>query len=267
MARTAVELAHARSFLFVPGSGPDRFEKALASGADVVVLDLEDAVAPEEKDQALRDVVRWLGAAGPAVVRVNAIGTPWHAGEVAALADLCSIMLPKAEDAQDVASVAQRVGGGVIALVETARGIRDVDTIASTGVARLALGTVDLAADLAVDPTSWSALAYARGRIVVASAAAGLPAPVDGVSTRLDDIEALRTETHAARDLGFGAKLCIHPRQVAPVNDLFRPSQDEIRWARRVLSAAATGGVTVVDGAMVDPPVLRRAEAILGRER
>ena len=266
MTDPAVDLAHARSFLFVPGSRPDRFEKALASGADVVVLDLEDAVVPEEKGQALHDAVAWLGGGGRAVVRVNAVGTPWHVAEVDALAGRCPVMLPKAETPQDVASVAERVGGGVIALVETARGIRDVDAIASTGgVARLALGTVDLAADLVVDPSSWSALAYSRGRIVMASAAAGLPAPIDGVTTRLDDSEVLTTETHAARDLGFGAKLCVHPRQIVLVNGLFRPSEDEIQWAQRVLAGAAAGGVVVVDGAMVDAPVLLRARSILQR--
>lgn len=260
-------IATARSFLFVPGSKPDRFAKAEASGADVVILDLEDAVAPEHKESALDHVAAWLALGHVAVVRINAAGTPWQPRELSVLADLpCHLMIPKVKDANQLAGIADQTGGRLVALVETAVGVRDVDAIAAAdGVERLALGTVDLAADLGIDPASGPALAYARGRTVMASAAAGLPPPVDGVTTALEDVDALRADARAARDLGFGAKLCIHPHQVTVVNESFQPSEREIHWATRVVAAAAQGGVAVVDGSMVDAPVVRRAQAILRR--
>ncbi len=261
-------LTRARSLLFVPGSRPERFEKAAAAGADLVVLDLEDAVPPDQKDAALQHVTQWLRGGQWAVVRINGAGTPWHEAEVSAMAGLfCAVVVPKAEDGAGLTALGQRLGRRLIALVETARGVRDLDAVAAAhGVERLALGTIDLAAELQVDPTSGPALAYSRGRMVVASAAAGLAAPIDGVTTALDDEELLRSDTRAARALGFGGKLCIHPRQVRVVLEALRPPQAEVRWAERVVQASAGGGVAVVDGAMVDPPVLARARAVLSRE-
>lgn len=259
-------LAHARSLLFVPGSRPERYDKAAASGADLVVLDLEDAVPPDQKEAALRHVVAWLQGGRRAVVRINGIGTSWHAAEVQALAELpCDLMVPKAEDAGALTAIGGRIAGRILALVETARGVRDLEAIAATStVARLALGTLDLAAELGVDPSLPAALAYSRGRMVVASASAGLSAPVDGVTTAIDDPDLLVAETRQSRALGFGGKLCIHPRQVSLVHEAFRPTEDEVRWAERVL-AMARDGLGVLDGAMVDAPVIARAGAILAR--
>jgi citrate lyase subunit beta/citryl-CoA lyase len=175
-------------------------------------------------------------------------------------------MVPKAEHAAGLARLGERCPGGLIALVETARGVRGVDAVAATpGVERLALGTIDLAAGLGVDPDAWAALAYSRGRLVISSAAAGIAAPIDGVTTALGDPVALASDTRAARALGFTGKLCIHPRQVEVVHEEFRPGIDEIRWARRVVAESSSGGVAVVDGAMVDAPVVARAHAILSR--
>lgn len=260
----------ARSLLFVPGDRPERFAKAASSGADTVVLDLEDAVAAEAKDAALDNVVAWLAAGHRAVVRVTAVGTATLSDQLDALAGTGAVvMLPKAESADQVSDVSARLGDGeVIALVETPAGVRDVDAVAAAeGVVRLALGTVDLAAELGVDPESHEAFAYARSRLVIASAAAGLPGPVDGVSVRLDDAEALRRDLAVSTTLGFTGKLCIHPRQVAAVNDAFAPTAEQLAWARRVLDAAAGGGVAVVDGAMVDAPVVTRAERLVSRAR
>ena len=264
-------IAGARSLLFVPGDRPERFAKAEASGADLVVLDLEDAVAPDAKGAALDHVVGWLTAGHVALVRVTSVGTPTHADEVEALAGTGAVlMLPKAESAEQVADVRARSGGAeVVALVETPVGVRDADAIAGAGVVRLALGTIDLAAELGVDPDARDAFAYARGRLVMASAAAGLAGPVDGVTVRLDDAEALDSDLAVSRTLGFTGKLCIHPRQVAATNDAFCPSADELAWARRVLDAVAGSGgsVAVVDGTMVDAPVVTRAERLVSRAR
>lgn len=260
-------LAAARSLLFVPGSRPDRFEKAAEAGADVVVLDLEDAVRPDEKELALQHVVEWLASGRWAVVRINGIGTPWHEAEISALAPIgCGVMVPKAEDANALAGLAEHWECGLVALVETARGVQVLDAVAAApGVERIALGTIDLAAELGVDPASWPALAYARGRVVAASSAAKLPAPIDGVTTAVADAKRLTSDALAARELGFGGKLCIHPRQVQAIHQAFHPRAEEISWAKRVVAASSAGGVTVVDGAMIDAPVVRRARAILSR--
>lgn len=259
----------ARSLLFVPGDRPDRFEKAVASGADAVILDLEDAVAPGAKSAALGHVLSWLEHRSGAVVRVNAAGTPWHAAEIAALARTDAlVMVPKADASEDLATIRSVVGDRIVALIETARGLRSADEVcAAPGVVRVALGNVDLARELGVDPDSHAAMSYARGRVIAAAAAAGIAAPIDGVTTKLDSPEALARDLVVTRELGFGGKLCIHPSQVADVNDALRPTSDELDWARRIMEHAATGGVSVVDGVMVDPPVLARAAALLQRER
>lgn len=254
----------------MPGIRPERFDKAVSTGADAVIIDLEDAVAADSKTTALQHALAWIGAGREAVVRVNGVGTPWHAAEISALADTAvGIMVPKSQHADELAGVQSVVGDRLIALVETARGIRDADAVAAApGVVRLALGNVDLSAELGVDPASHAALSYSRSRLVVASAAAGITAPVDGVTTALDSAGVLAADLAVTRELGFGGKLCIHPRQVGPVNDALRPSEEELTWARRVLAAAGTGdGVTVVDSAMIDAPVIARATNLVARRR
>jgi citrate lyase subunit beta/citryl-CoA lyase len=261
-------LAAARALLFVPGNRPDRFEKAQATGTDVVVIDLEDAVSPDEKQVALDHVCAWLTPDHQVVVRVNPSGTPWHASEVSRLAGLgLGVVVPKAEDAGNLARLVDQVGPGrVVAQVETPVGVRTADDLAAVrGVARLAFGNVDLAAALGVEPTSTAALAYARGRIVLASATAGLPAPVDGVTTALDDTAALARDLAHARELGFTGRFCLHPRQVAPTLQALSATEEELAWANRVLTACRAGGVSVVDGQMVDVPVLSRARALVQR--
>jgi len=255
-----------RAFLFVPGDRPERFAKAAASGADVVVLDLEDAVAPEAKSSALAHVVTWLEAGNPGVVRVNGLGTPTHADEVAALRSAnAGIMLPKSEDPIAVESLAAEFEESpVVLLIETALGIENAYEICRVaGVTRAAFGSVDLAAQLGVDPASQDALRWARSRVVNASAAGGLPGPIDGVTTSFADDHALTDDISAARTLGFSAKLCIHPRQVPLVQAMLAASPEEIERAKRVLALAAEGGVAVLDGQMVDAPVVAHARRIL----
>lgn len=271
------QVQQARSFLFVPGDRPDRFAKAAAAGADAIILDLEDAVAPEAKDAARETTVAWVAAGGPAAVRVNAADTPQHQADVAALAGanrgaaepgvgLLAILLPKAEDPQLAAAVAEQTGAPVIALVESARGVLQAHQLAAApGVARLAFGHLDYAADLG-SQTSREAVLLARSTLVLASRAAGLPGPIDGVTTALDDADVLTDDVRHAASLGMTGKLLIHPRQVSPTHAAYRPTEGEVAWAQRVLDAAAAGGAVRVDGDMVDAPVVARAQEIMRRE-
>ncbi|KHL01354.1 HpcH/HpaI aldolase/citrate lyase family protein [Sinomonas humi] len=259
-------ISEVSTLLFVPGDRPERFEKATASGAGLVVVDLEDAVAPSNKPAARSNAAAWARDHA-CIVRINGVGTAWHADDVAQLAaSSCGIMLPKAERPDDVRRLVAAVGGcGVVALVETARGILDAASIAELdGVDRLALGSFDLATELGVNPSDREALLASRSALVLASARAGLPGPVDGITAGIDDPAGITDDTDYARRLGFTGKLCIHPRQVAPVADALRPSEAERSWAATV-TAAQREGVGVVDGAMVDKPVIERAERILRR--
>lgn len=258
-------LAAARSLLFVPGHRSDRYGKAADAGADGVIIDLEDAVAPDGKDAARDAADAWLAGGGRAVVRINAPGTPWFEADVAmAGAHGAPVMLPKAEDPAVPEAIALEASGRspVLALIETAAGVENAAAVCrAPNVLRAAFGNVDLAAQLGVDPTDHQALAYARSRVVCASAAAGLALPLDGVTTDLTGIGPLAADVAHARRLGFTGKLCIHPRQLDAVHEGFTPSAEEQQGARRVLEAG--DGVTVVDGQMVDRPVLERARRLL----
>lgn len=268
------QLRAAHSFLFVPGDRSDRFDKAVAAGADVVILDLEDAVGPEHKESARESVVAWLRDGGTAAVRVNAVGSPEHDGDVEALAalpdgsGLVGVVLPKAEDADAVSALAARVEVPVVALVESAVGmVNAVEIARAEGVARLAFGHLDYAVDLGAE-SSRTAMAHGRATIVLASRAAGLPGPLDGVTVALGDEQTLADDLAHARELGMTGKLLIHPSQVGATLSAFRPSESELEWAHRVVSAARSsgGGAVQVDGAMVDAPVITRAEEILRRQ-
>ncbi|MFG3153337.1 HpcH/HpaI aldolase/citrate lyase family protein [Streptomyces sp. NPDC048219] len=261
----ALPVSTARTLLFVPGNRPDRFDKAARSGADLVVVDLEDAVAPEDKEEARQAAADWPGLGGRTVVRVNPPGTAWFEADLATAAGHgCPVMVPKAEDPAVLGGIAARTDGrcALIPLVETALGVeRALEVCSVPGVVRVAFGNVDLAAQLGVAHDDTLALAHARSRVVLASAAAGIDPPVDGVTTAVRDPAVLRADTAHARRMGFAGKLCVHPAQIGPVADGFAPTDDEIRWARTVLDAGAS--VTAVDGHMVDRPVLERARGIV----
>lgn len=258
------------TLLFVPGDRPERFDKAVAAGADLVVLDLEDAVVPEAKDAARDHVVAWLTKGGSAAVRINA-GGEMGDRDVAALAELpVTVMVPKAENPATLTSLRSSLhpDSSLLALVETARGVLAAPALAEVeGVTRLVLGTFDLAVELGVSPDDREAMAAARHALVLASVAAGLAHPVDGVTGSVDDVAVLEDDLAYAIRLGFGGKLCIHPRQVATARAAFRPSPEDVAWARRVVDAATSGGASLVDGAMVDKPVVVRARGILTAER
>lgn len=262
----SVDLATARTFLFVPGSRPERFAKAAAAGADVVVIDLEDAVSPADKETARHHAAAWLGDGHQAIVRINAAGTPWYADDVAMLTDRRgSAMAAKASTADDVSALASTIGMSVIPLIETSRGIQNAAAISGVpGVARIAFGAIDFAAELGVDPNDRDALLLARSTLVLASATAGIAPPIDGVTTALRDPEILTDDVRYAARIGLTGKLCIHPSQVSVVHECLAPSADDVAWARMVLAADdGSGNAVAVDGHMIDAPVLIRARRIV----
>ena len=263
----------ARTFLFVPGDRPERFVKAVASRADLVILDLEDAVAPALKPQARSDVAAALDAGIARGVRINARGSKWYEDDLAMVAQRdCMVVVPKAESSA-LSEVSARIGNEsvIVALVETAAGILDSPAIARVPkVARLALGSFDLGAELGVSPDDSHALYASRSQLILASAAAGLAAPIDGVTAAVDNEEVLEADLQYGWRLGFTGKLCIHPRQVPTSSRILSPSPDEVAWAERVLGAVAdadAAGVVVVDGQMVDSPVVQRASRVLARQQ
>lgn len=257
-----------RSYLFVPANRPERFAKACAAGADVVIVDLEDAVPPTEKSAARDSLARWLSPANPVLVRINGASSEWFDDDVAvcALPGVAGIILPKTESVDEVALIgcASRERP-VLPLIETALGMRHAEAIAGAlHVQRLVFGTIDFQLDLDLEGDGEELLFY-RSQLVLASRLAGILAPVDGVTLEIDDQDLLREATLYARRLGFGAKLCIHPRQLAPVHAGFAPTVAQLDWSRRVVQAAneADGAAIAVDGKMVDRPVILKARQML----
>ncbi|MEC7763755.1 MAG: CoA ester lyase [Pseudomonadota bacterium] len=254
--------------LFVPGNKPERFSKAVASGADAVILDLEDAVEPEEKDRA-RSLVTTDFTDRPVIVRINGSDTPWHAADLAAMRRLrpSAVMLPKAEDPSVLTHIAEVLGQStpLLALIETARGIANARELAAhPSVARLVFGSIDFCVDMGCSHTRL-ALQPPRFELVLASRLAGCLAPIDGVTSNIADPKVTHDDALHARELGLTAKLCIHPRQVPEVFSAFGPTAAEIAWAQEVL--AAGDGAHAVAGEMVDAPVRKRALAVLKQVR
>ncbi len=262
------------TYLFVPGSRPERFAKALASGADRVILDLEDAVSPADKAPARDHIAAWLATLAPAecariVVRINDAHSAWHNEDLQWLATtaLPAVMLSKCESAGQVAHVLEHMqaGGTVLPLVETVRGVLAVHGIAqAAGVERLAFGALDYMLDLDL-PGPGFALDAAATAIAMASRAADLPSPVSGVTPELDEAR-LRLDWSQAQALGYGAKMCIHPTQVSAVREASRPDAASLAWAHKVIGAWQAGsgaGALQLDGHMIDKPVVLRAQRIL----
>jgi citrate lyase subunit beta/citryl-CoA lyase len=266
----------ARTYLFVPGNRPERFAKALASGADSVVLDLEDAVAPEAKGSARDAIADWATSASAAdtrrvAVRINDAASLQFDDDLRLLGGtgIALVMLPKAESPAQVAAVqAALPDAQVLALIESAAGVAAVEAIARAGgVVRLVFGTLDLALDLELDIAEQSdGLAHAASRLALASRTAGLASPVAGVTPQIDDEARLLADLAWARRHGLHAKLCIHPKQVAPIHAALAPSAQAVDWARRVLAAeAASPGAAKLDGRMIDRPVVLQARRTLER--
>jgi citrate lyase subunit beta / citryl-CoA lyase len=257
--------------LFVPANRSHRLVAALASGADGVIIDLEDAVPPDEKGSARQAMLAALAAMGPTkipiLVRINAPASPWFVGDHEALAHprIDGVVLPKAELRGDLETIRMAIGehGRIVALIETACGVACARQIAEAA-SQLAFGSLDFASDIGAKHTR-DALLGARLELVLASKLAGLPGPIDGVTTAIDDSDAVAEDAAYAATLGFIGKLLIHPRQVLPASAAFAPSEAEIAWARRVIAATEGNAVAVIDGRMVDAPVRQQALRLLGR--
>ena len=254
--------------LFVPGDRPEQFAKAAASGGDAVILDLEDAVAPENKAAARVAVATRPALPCPVIVRIHAGDAAAFEEDLAALARHPpeSVMLAKAETAADLRRIRAVLGAvRLIPLIESARGLAGLpDMLGVEGVAQAAFGSLDFALDLGCAP-DWEPLALARAEIVLRSRLASLAAPIDGVTLALDRSELVEADARRACALGFGGKLAIHPRQVVPIRSAFAPSAEEIAWADRVLAAIEGGGDQRIDGRMIDRPVIERARRIHAR--
>jgi len=276
-----------RSFLFAPGNHPRRVEKALTLDADAVILDIEDAVAIAEKPATRDAIVAAYGQprTGRLYVRVNAADTEFCHGDFMAIvqAGLDGIILPKVESPATLQTIDWLLGnlererglaqGGIdlIPIIETAKGLRDADPIlnAGTRVKRCAFGAGDFTLDVnMIWSRAESELAYARARVVTASRAAGIEAPLDTVWVDLQDEEGLEASTRTALALGFQGKMCIHPNQIAVVNRVFTPTNAEIDFAARVVAAFAQaekeGSAAIqLDGKFIDYPIVYRAQRTL----
>lgn len=267
-----------RSYLFVPAHRPERIGKARQSGADAVIVDLEDAVEPSAKAGARQALAQAADALAGALdsalwLRINALDTADAAHDLALLGSLrarglpIGAMVPKAGDIAALQALPPELP--VLALIETASGLGQAHRLGEVpAVQRLAFGSIDYALDLGgIDPADHEALRHARSTLVWASRCADLPPPVDGVTPAIDDAAALAADNAEARRLGFAARLCIHPRQVAAVHAALAPSPAERAWAERVVAAAGEGGAVQLDGRMVDRPVLLRAQRLLAADR
>jgi len=259
-----------RSLLFVPGDRPDLAAKAPRSRPDAVVVDLEDAVPPDAKAAArgtAREAVAALAGRVPVCVRVNPPGTPWFAGDVAALPDgVAAVVVPKLDTAEQLAAVAEAVGErGVVAGIETVRGVLDARAVLRPPVVACYFGAEDYVADLGGVRTPGNAeVAVPRAAVAMAARVAGVPA-LDMVTIDIHDHDRFLAEAREARALGYAGKLCIHPAQVELARRAFRPSPEEVRWATDLLAAfEAAGGRTIAfEGQMVDEVVAARARAVL----
>lgn len=273
-------LGFCSNFLFVPGTRPERFLKALDSGASGVILDLEDAVAEEDKETA-RAAIR---SAWPQfseeqknrlVIRTNSPGSKFYAADLILAQELqvACILIPKSETLDQINGAALILPNtAIIPMIETAIGLHHVNDIANSNqVLRLALGNLDLQADLGmICDAQETELQTARYQIVLASRLAQITPPIDGVTPSTDDLPRITDDAERAKRMGFGAKLCIHPKQVTIVKTAFMPTEEEVHWAQRVIEAdhASKGGAVKLDGKMIDRPVVllaKRTLAIAGK--
>jgi len=261
----------ARSWLFVPATRPDRFAKAAASGADRIIIDLEDAVGIETKDTARDSLPQTtLPDSVPVYVRINAATTPWFERDLAVAATLpiTGILLPKADSPNDVARAVRRLPDSflVVPIIETAAGAWNVLTVAqSPNVERLVFGALDFQLDTGMYDEGGT-FDFIRSRVAVASRVAKIAAPVDSVCLSINDESQIAADAARGRRFGCCGKLCIHPNQVRVANATFRPTDDEIEWAKAVLAERAsrpTDAVFSHRGALVDRPVIERANQIV----
>jgi citrate lyase subunit beta / citryl-CoA lyase len=271
-----------RTQLFLPANRPERAAKAAASGADAVILDLEDALVPAERPAArsgLESLVAGVRSASSVtvLVRVNNDATLADDVEAAVAAGASGVLVPMVESADTVREVDGMLGSSSLelqVLVETSRGLLAAAEIATASrrTTAMILGVEDLAAELEVDPTSpYADLRWAHATVLVAARAAGIaPYGLLGSLTNFRDLEALAEDARRSRGFGYVGALCIHPAQVPVLNASFGPSPEELEWAERVLAAlaeaeAAGHGAAQLDGRMLDAPIAARARRLLAR--
>ena len=257
----------ARSWLLVNGSQADKFAPAARSRADIVVLDIEDAVAPKDKTAARDNVVRWLDAGNTDWVRINGFGTPWWADDIEALSKsaLGGVMLAMVESVDHVTETAKRLPNvPIVALVETARGLERITEIAAAkGTFRLAFGIGDFRRDTGFGENP-ATLAYARSRFTIAAKAAHLPGPVDGPTVGSSALK-LSEATAVSAEFGMTGKICLTPDQCPTVNEGLSPSQEEITWAQEFFAEYERDGGEIRNGS--DLPRIARANKILDLAR
>lgn len=265
-----------RSLLFVPGSRPERFEKALATDTDLVIIDLEDAVLPEEKEAARAETIEFLKSTEMRArtgLRINSPRTAFGCADIAALAEAAPnpafIMVPKIEHVVDVEIVAEALSSiapRLIPVIETGRGLEAAEAILRhESVATALFGGADFSAELGTG-LGWEALAYARGRLASLSSSAGKDM-IDVPYLDVKNIEGLRAETERVKAIGFDGKACIHPSQVEVVNEVFMPTGEQLSAAEKVLRAYedAKGGAVLLEGTLIDRPVVIAAERTVAK--
>ncbi|AIU90012.1 CoA ester lyase [Pectobacterium odoriferum] len=286
-------MEHAKTYLFVPGNAPHRFQHAVCCGADAVIFDLEDAVHPDEKEQARENIIQWYENDTPVseinckrYIRLNKFGSVEFSKDIEFLnkinnkdklinnasskhkATIWEIVLPKIESAEMLHEAREMINRNrveevnIIAIIETARGLHNAEEICAAGVERVAFGSLDFSLDMHCDQ-SLHALLYARSRIVLASRLADLPPPIDCVNPDFTHHDRVLADALHARSLGFSAKLCIHPSQIEAVQQAFAADRSKIDWAKQVLKAAEHSYAFQINGEMVDLPVIEQARQLL----
>ncbi|RYC39019.1 HpcH/HpaI aldolase/citrate lyase family protein [Pectobacterium zantedeschiae] len=286
-------MEHAKTYLFVPGNAPHRFQHAISCGADAVIFDLEDAVHPDEKNQARENIIQWYENDTPVseinckkYIRLNKFGSPEFNQDIEFLNKLNNkerlrnrtasrheiatqeIVLPKIESAAMLNEARKMISRNrlenvnIIAIIETARGLHNAEEICAAGVERVAFGSLDFSLDIHCDQ-SLHALLYARSRIVLASRLADLPPPIDCVNPDFTHHDRVLADALHARSIGFSAKLCIHPSQIDAVQQAFSADSSKIDWAKQVLKAAEHSYAFQINGEMVDLPVIEQARQLL----
>ncbi len=264
-----------RSLLFVPGARADRFDKAAAANADTIIIDLEDAVLPEDKDSARAATLEWLSKRPKSVVAGLRINSPRSATGCADIAALSAsranpdfVMVPKAETSIDIEIVKEALGGNVpiISVVESGRGLKNVFDIAAVSNGGVLFGGADYSASLGADLSNWDAMLMARGQVAAACGEAGVPA-YDVPFLDVQDNDGLVETTTKVKAFGYAGRTCIHPKQVEGVNGVFTPSPSEIEDAKAIIESleAAQGGAVLHKGKLVDRPVILAAQRVLAK--
>ncbi|THF25771.1 CoA ester lyase [Pseudomonas atacamensis] len=267
-----VKLQRATSFLFVPGDRPERFSKAMDSGADIVIIDWEASVIPNRKSVARKATIDFLQSCGDThkiALRLNPVQTDYFVDDYTSIRSLsvCGVFLTMTESTEEIHLAQNKIPNSLpfVAMIETAKGIVRANELASSGrVCRLAFGNMDYQTDLGLTDHRTGTI-YPSSVIAVASRNAGLPQPIAGVTANFSDSDFFHEEAAFEKSLGYSAKLCIHPKQIPWTHHVFDPTEQDIAWANTVLEATQHSHAVQIDGVMIDRPVIERAKKILAQ--